>query len=112
MFEDDRTKRMDEDNTRHAIYPEPGDYWHEMFCPIRVVLAVTPETVTICETTKSTDKDHWTWDLSATKKILKEEFANGIRYKSEAMKHKFSCDVVPRGHAVFVKLFQEMQAAR
>jgi hypothetical protein len=38
---------MQADNIKHAANPEPGDYWHEMFCPVRVVLHVTAETVAI-----------------------------------------------------------------
>jgi hypothetical protein len=38
---------MQADNIKPAANPEPGDYWHEMFCPVRVVLHVTAETVAI-----------------------------------------------------------------
>jgi hypothetical protein len=97
--------KRDTDNAKHGANPEPGDYWHEMFCPIRVVLDVTPETVTFCETIKSTDENHWTWDLDVVHKVLKENFCEGIQYTSAGMKDKFCADVVPRGHAEFAEIY-------
>lgn len=97
-------------NERHALSPERGDYWHEMFCPVRVVLAVGADTVTICETTKGAGEGRWTWDFSKTRTIPKSEFGIGLHYCSEAMKHNFVCDVAPRSHREVADCFDELEA--
>lgn len=83
-------------NRAHAVNPEVGDYWHEMFSPIRIVLAVNSTWVTICDKTKAVDDNCWEWDLGKARSLLKEDFGNGLFYKSAALKHKTHCDVVPR----------------
>jgi hypothetical protein len=98
---------QDDLNTKHAAEPHPGDYWHEMFCPIRVVLAVTSETVVICEDRKDSGKNHWTWDLTKAKKILRENFGSRLHYESNAMKHKFWCDVEPECHKSFATIWAD-----
>ena len=89
------------DNLRHATHPEPGDYWHEMFCPVLVVLKVTNESVTYCEKRKSARPDHWTWDLSETKRVWREDFRKRLEYQSAQMKDKFWAWVAPRCHIEF-----------
>lgn len=88
-------------NTKHAKSPERGDYWHEMFHPIRVVLGVTSDIVTFCETTKPTSKDRWTWDLSKVNVVPLKDFGPYLHYQSEPMKHKTWADVAPRSHIEF-----------
>jgi hypothetical protein len=89
---DDRQKL----NLKHAVDPRRGDYWHEMFCPIRVVLRVTGETVTFCEKTKEVDSGHWSWDIEHVQVLPAKSFRQGLEYSS--MKDKFHADVVPGGH--------------
>lgn len=84
-------------NILHSRDPQIGDFWHEMFCPIMVVLDVTPLHVIICDKTKEVDRDHWTWDTDAIKTLTREAFAIKPHYDSPTMAHKFHCDVVPRG---------------
>jgi hypothetical protein len=51
-----RNKRMeleDDVDELHFVSPEPGDFWHEMFTPFFIVLAVEDDGVTICEKTKT-----------------------------------------------------------
>lgn len=86
-------------NIQHARNPEVGDYWHEMFCPVMVVLDVTSLHVIICKKKKDVDRDHWTWDVSETKHLTREQFALEPHYSTAKMAHKFHCDVIPRGHA-------------
>jgi hypothetical protein len=64
-----------------------------------VVLDVTPIHVVICDKTKPTDKDHWTWDIDKIKVLTREAFALVPHYSSPKMADKFHCDVVPKGHA-------------
>ena len=76
-----RTKR-DDVNDRHCYNPEPGDYWHEMFAPRCVVLAVAAGVVIYCETTRATDDTHWTWNLGHRTAKSKADFAKMLRYDS------------------------------
>lgn len=49
-----RRQRLEEDmDEQHFVSPEPGDFWHEMFTPFFIVLAVENGSVTICEKTKA-----------------------------------------------------------
>jgi len=94
-------------NLKHAVDPQRGDYWHEMFCPIRVVLHVTEDTVTFCEKTKQTKPDHWTWDIDKVCRVFKDEFRQGLEYQSVPMKDKFHADVVPGAHVVFADYYRD-----
>jgi hypothetical protein len=49
-----RRQRLEDDmDEQHFVSPEPGDFWHEMFTPFFIVLAVENGSVTICEKTKA-----------------------------------------------------------
>lgn len=74
MMLDDPERALSEE---HASNPEPGDYWHEMLCPVCVVVSVSEGKVTICKTTKEVDPDHWTWDISKLETMKVEDFKNG-----------------------------------
>lgn len=79
-------------NLKHIENPQPGDYWHEMFCPYHVVLAVADNHVIICE--KNIDmKDGWTFDLSETRTLSHLEHRNLVTYST--LRDKFVADVVP-----------------
>lgn len=82
----------------HLSQPQVGDYWHEMFAPICVVVGKTDSTVTICKKTKSVDDNHWTWDTSIIEVMQLEDFKKWLCYKSDSMKDKTWCRVVPEGH--------------
>jgi len=82
-------------NQKHVDTPEVGDFWHEMFVPYHIVLAVTNTHVIICDKTKPTDDSHYTFDLSETKTITLQEHKDLVTYKSESMRHKFVADVIP-----------------
>ena len=90
--------RDHETNEKHAIGPEPGDFWHEMFSPILVVLEVTPDTVVFCRRQEQVGRDRWRWNATLTERLPRDEFSKLLRYQSQAMKHKFYADVIPRGH--------------
>lgn len=42
----DIAREDDETNRQHSLYPEVGDYWHEMYTPIAVVVDVSDFVVT------------------------------------------------------------------
>jgi hypothetical protein len=87
-----------ETNIKHALNPEPGDYWHEMFTPIMVVLDVTSMHVVICDGTKPADKDRWSWDYKKIKCLTRKEFNMKPRYDSPKLIDHFHCDVMPNAH--------------
>ncbi|WP_256824916.1 ead/Ea22-like family protein [Pseudomonas kurunegalensis] len=79
-------------NELHLREPQPGDFWHERFCPYHIVLAVTPDGVVITDKTKPDGSSHYTFDLEAAKEITHEEHARAVRYSSG---NGFAADVVP-----------------
>ena len=111
MFDDDA---MNATTLRHALNPKVGDFWHEMFYPIAVVLKVETsvlfqDRITICEKTKSVGGERWTWDLKKTTQYTGQEFANRFRYgrvgnpdfqatDDDNIKNKFWCNVSPEAH--------------
>lgn len=88
--------RDQELNEKHATNPMPGDYWHEMFTPIAVVLDVVGDTVVFCRNTESSGTNHWRWNHKLSERLPKATFAHLFRY--ETMPDKFHADVVPQGH--------------
>ena len=95
-------------NKKHVDQPQVGDFWHEMFSPYHIVLAVTDTHVIICEKTKPTDNYHYTFDLSETKTVTLEEHKNIVTYTT--MRDKFVADVVP--NCKMMPLIEEWRAQR
>lgn len=85
----------DELNHKHANDPKVGDYWHEMFSPCFLVIDRSRFSVSFLHKTKEADAHHWTWDTSKIETVAIKDFANRVSYKSESMKDKTWCDVVP-----------------
>jgi hypothetical protein len=83
------------ENLQHMDFPQPGDYWHEMFCPYLVVLKVLPEGLVICDQKESVDAGHWTWSLGKARLISRSELAEAVRYRNY---DGFVADVCPRQH--------------
>lgn len=87
-----RSKTQDELNDEHLIRPQPGDYWFERCCPIRVVLWVDGEHLEyldfdthrmempgVVETVNS----RWIWNVSVPAiRCTYEEFAKYLKYNS------------------------------
>jgi len=71
-------------NRHHRLYPAPGDYWEDLFCPVALVLDVTLRTVTFVQRTRevATDLagDRWTWDLAQPERADRAVFAARFRY--------------------------------
>ena len=98
--------RDDEKNLQHYNSPEVGDYWHEMFCPYFIVLAVDDNGYyVVCEDRKDVGPDHWTFDLTKAKWVDKSYF-DMVKYST--MKG-FCADVVtsPK-HLAFVDEWIEL----
>lgn len=89
----DPYKERQERNQKHVDQPMVGDYWHEMFSPYHIVLAVTDTHVIICEKTKPTDANHYTFDLTETRTITHLEHRDIVTYST--MRDRFVADVVP-----------------
>lgn len=48
-----RNKLEEKSDEDHFLRPIPGDFWHDMFSPVLIVLAVEDEGVAICDKTKA-----------------------------------------------------------
>lgn len=85
----------DEDrNLRHADSPQPGDYWHEMFSPTCLVIAVSNFSVSLLKSVVEVDKDHWTFDVSKVTTMGRREFRKWLCY--ETIPNKTVGDVIPK----------------
>lgn len=83
----------------HLNKPLVGDYWHDMYNPVCVVVKVDNETddVTICKKIKQVDDNHWTWDLDVTETISKENLKRWLAYSSTP-NIGYWADVLPEKH--------------
>lgn len=74
---------QDDLNDQHLDNPQVGDYWHDCFTPILVVVGHFRNKVVICKTTKAgASKDRWTWDLDCLELTTSEEMRSGLTYGS------------------------------
>lgn len=69
---------MDEEDAR--LNPRPGDYWEDHLVPTAVVLAVTPDIVTLCTERKDVSPNRWTWDLEKTMNVERHRFKTWFDY--------------------------------
>lgn len=79
-------------NLEHIRNPVRGDYWHEMFAPVCVVVSVSEDAVEVCEKFKHVE-DHIEPDYAQTVSIPRAEF--GLRFFYNSMRGKTWCDVSP-----------------
>jgi hypothetical protein len=78
-----KSKQRLESNDDSAKNPQAGDFWHEMFTPIVVVVArPNDETVLICRKTTLVGVNHWEWDLTKCECLRVDEFKNYLSYES------------------------------
>lgn len=89
------SSRQDALNERHASDPQPGDYWHEMFCPVLVIAARFPIGVLVCDTPKDVGDNKWTWNLEKCRVMTVEELRRKLEYNS---RKGFWANVAPRAH--------------
>jgi hypothetical protein len=89
-----KSKQRFESNDDSAKNPQVGDFWHDMFAPIAVVVArPNDETVLVCRKTMPVDADHWEWDLTKCECLMVDEFKTYLSYGSIP---GYWADVVPK----------------
>ncbi len=91
-------EEQDRLNREHMANPQVGDYWHEAFTPICVVLGRDGDEAILCKRTKEASPNHWTWDLRQVERITLKAFAEWLSYKSESVKNKTWAWVEPGAH--------------
>lgn len=99
---------IERDSHEHLRNPRPGDYWHEMYVPICVVLEVGTDVVTLCKSTKEVDSGHWTWNLGERAFIARSAFRRWLSY--ESIPDKTWCHVLPEQHLWAVDEFKRLAA--
>jgi hypothetical protein len=102
-----------ERNFRHAKNPQPGDYWHEKFIPVLVVLNVDRENklVTYCrKTILGEDYWHgdWHWELNDTETVRVDRFARYLAYGGKP-EDGFWADVIIRHFEPLARQWKRLQ---
>ena len=92
----DRSEQMKK-NIEALNNPQPGDYWHEMFCPYFLVVRVQGPKITVLSAVggpKSfnrkdeicaridVDSGHWTWDLDRHMVVDRAWIEKLVKYDS------------------------------
>lgn len=128
-------KLEDDMDERHFVSPEPGDFWHEMYTPFFIVLAVEDDSITICEKTKAVyeepDKDMvlrsyespddpevkeyfsrprkdigYTFDITETRTVSRQEFDKMLKcYSFDPNELTYKC--IPGRAKEFVKIWKD-----
>lgn len=130
-----RRKLEDEMDEQHFVSPEPGDFWHEMYSPVFIVLAVEDGSVTICEKTKAVYEEldqtmvmrsyenpedpavkkyfsrprknvGYTFDVNETKTVSRSEFEKMLKCYS-SMPDNLTYRCIPGRAKEFVKIWKE-----
>jgi hypothetical protein len=73
-----RQRQLDNE---HLLNPQPGDYWHDRFCPAALVIDSGAFFVAYLSERKSVDSDHWTWDTSHVEVKSKSDFKKWLSYE-------------------------------
>ena len=93
VFPMSEREKMDKE---HASNPKPGDYWHECYSPVCVVLAVAAGVVIYCDTPKETDNG-WTWDLEGKRQAKSiQDFYKWLEY--DTIPNRFWASCCPQAH--------------
>ena len=105
--------KRDELALAHIDSPEEGDYWHEMFSPVLVVLKIEKEVVTYCDVIKDKGDSGWTWNLDYISKTPLILFKKRLCYDVGAFAEKLDCrktwcDVLPHNHHWAAEEFERM----
>jgi len=130
-----RRQRLENDmDERHFVSPEPGDFWHEMYTPFFIVLAVEDDSITICEKTKAVYEEPdqamlfrsyespddpevkeyfsrprkdigYTFDVGETRTVSRQEFDNMLKcYSFKPDQLTYKC--IPGRAKEFVKIWK------
>jgi hypothetical protein len=108
-------------NVDAALNPQPGDYWHEMFCPYFMVVAAKGERVTVLsclsqgehrkgELNARIDNGDGTWSLDPSKYMMvsRQWLIDAVTYR-KAIDSGFCADV-RRGYEDIVQGWREFRA--
>lgn len=88
--------------------PQPGDYWHEMFDMVLLVVKITGSIVWYVDEDMSTEEGRWTFNPTQKPKMVhKDVLSKRLRYDSETMGDKTWADVQRNVCAEHVKFFEE-----
>lgn len=107
---DDKCLTRNERNAARIANPQPGDYWHEMFCPYFVVVAVDGDCILICDKKVDVDAEHWTFDLTACRYATLAELRRRVTY--ETMPDSFVADCAPKRHMWVVDEYNALNPVR
>ena len=100
----------DKHDKEHAKNPKVGDYWHDMFSPVAVVVEVSKHSLVICRTTKQMEDETWTWNLEKLEPVLRKDFEHLFQYgridnksftgtaDKDHISNKYWADVIPTAH--------------
>lgn len=67
---------------QHLHNPQAGDYWHDRFCPVALVIDSGQFFVAFLHKKKDVGKSHWTWDTSDVATLSKQDFVKKMSYSS------------------------------
>jgi hypothetical protein len=83
-------------NREHAKSPQIGDYWHERFVPILVIVSRSDTNLVVCKTRRDLkDRESWTWELSKLERMTIDELEKYVKYSTM---DEYWCDVVLGAH--------------
>lgn len=80
-------------NDQAVAMPEPGDYWHEMFCPYFLVVHVRDDQITVLSAMHRPGEPHarvnhddgtWSLDMDQYMVVDRAWILNRVRYKNIA----------------------------
>jgi len=107
-------------NLEHAQNPIEGDYWHEMYSPQCVVVAVTDTSVTVLDKTIRLADGCYTFDLEHTTTYSREVFKyrytygytnnkefRGLAGDPDHTQNKYWADVIPKKRTCVVDAYQK-----
>lgn len=121
----------------HFLKPEPGDFWHDCFSPVLIVLESSEESVTICDRTKTVYEEPdpamvlksyenpddpevrkyfakprketgYAFDVKLARVVSRSEFDSMLKCYGGDMKDNLTYRCVPRSAERFVELWRAL----
>lgn len=86
---------QDQMNKDHLTNPQTGDYWHDMYNPVCIVIASDGDTVTLCRKIKEISDHSWTWDYKKIETMPLTDFSVWLHYKSPTLNNHTWASVAP-----------------
>lgn len=88
---------VERDNTisKAVASASSGDYWHECFSPICVVIDVTQTHIVYCDNIVDVPNDKWTWGVQELKILPRDKFIEKVQYgKCEPKCHMWAAEAI------------------